>query len=82
VSRSLKQFKVASVLTLFKVREDPSVPVHPSGRRGYIIRTPFNVFCLKTQLWEDGCNRPDDVLYKARRAYKVQPSGRQSSWSG
>jgi hypothetical protein len=27
-------------------------------------------------------SRPDDVLHKASRAYKVQPSGRQSSWSG
>jgi hypothetical protein len=46
-------------------------------------------FCFKTQLWEDGPNRPDDVwsrlddvLHKASRAYKVQPSGRQFSWSG
>jgi hypothetical protein len=46
-------------------------------------------FCLKTQLWEDGYNlpddvwsRPDDVLHKASRAYKVHPSGSQSSWSG
>jgi hypothetical protein len=45
-------------------------------------------FCFKTQLWEDGCNRPDyvwsrsdDVFHKASRAYKVQPSWRQSSWS-
>jgi len=37
VSRSFEQFKVASVRTLFRVREDPSVPVHPSGRRGYVM---------------------------------------------
>jgi hypothetical protein len=57
-------------------------------------RTPFSVrqgkwFRSKTQIWEDSCNRPDDVcsrpnaiLDKASRAYKVQPSGRQSPWSG
>jgi len=46
-------------------------------------------FWLKTQLWEDGCNRPDDVcsrldaiLDKVSCAYIVQPSGRQSSLSG
>jgi hypothetical protein len=51
--------------------------------------TRISVSASKTQLWEDGCYRPDDVwsrledvLYKARRAYKVQPSGWQSSWSG
>jgi hypothetical protein len=42
----------------------------------------------KTQIWEDNCNHPDDVcsrpdaiLDKASSAYKVQPSGRQSSCS-
>jgi hypothetical protein len=45
-------------------------------------------FLSKTQIWKDSCNRsndvcshPDAILGKARRAYKVQPSGRQSSWS-
>jgi hypothetical protein len=33
-------------------------------------------FSLKTQLWEDDYNRLDDVLHKASRAYKVQPSRR------
>jgi hypothetical protein len=31
------------VRTLFKVREDTSVQVHPSGRRGYIVQTLFRV---------------------------------------
>jgi hypothetical protein len=39
-------------------------------------------FSLKTQLWEDGYNRPDDVLHKASRTYKVQQFGHQFSWSG
>jgi len=57
-------------------------------------RTPFSVqhgkgFCSKRQIWEDSCNRQDDVcsrpdtiLDKVNRAYKVQQSGRQSPWSG
>jgi hypothetical protein len=55
------------------------------------VWTPFSVrlamgFLSKTQIWEDNCNRPDDVcscpddlLHKASCAYKVQPSGRHSS---
>jgi hypothetical protein len=33
MSKSFKLFKVASVRTLFRVREDFSVPVNPSGRQ-------------------------------------------------
>jgi hypothetical protein len=44
VSKSFEQFKVSSVRTLFRVREDPSVLAHPSGRRGYTVRTPFSVW--------------------------------------
>jgi len=55
---------------------------------------PFSVppvmrFLSKTQIWEDSCNRQDDVsshpnaiLDKASGAYKVQPSECQSSLSG
>jgi hypothetical protein len=46
-------------------------------------------FLSKTQLWEDHCNRPDDVdsrqdalIHKASIAFKIQTSGRQSAWSG
>jgi len=46
-------------------------------------------FFPKTQIWEDSCNRPDDVdsrpdtlIHKASRAFKIQTSGRQPSWSG
>jgi hypothetical protein len=38
--------------------------VIPSGRHSVFDKNYG--FCLKTQLWEDGCYRPDDVLYKAR----------------
>jgi hypothetical protein len=53
-------------------------------------RTPFSVrqgkrFHSKTQIWEDSCNRPNDVcscpdaiLDRASRTYKVQLSGRAS----
>jgi hypothetical protein len=46
-------------------------------------------FLSKTQIWEDRCNRPDDVdsrpdvlIHKASIAFKIQTSGRQSSQSG
>jgi hypothetical protein len=45
-------------------------------------------FLSKTQIWEDRCNSPDDVnscsdvlIHKASRAFKIQTSGRQPSWS-
>jgi hypothetical protein len=43
-------------------------------------------FLSKTQIWEDRCNRPDDVDSKFRDffpncAFKIQTSGRQPSWS-
>jgi hypothetical protein len=44
VFRSFEQFKIASIWTLFRVREDPSVLVNPSGRHGYTVRTPFSVW--------------------------------------
>jgi hypothetical protein len=46
-------------------------------------------FLSKTQIWEDCCNRSDDVesrpnglIHKASIAFKIQTSGRQSSWFG
>jgi hypothetical protein len=46
-------------------------------------------FLSKTQIWEDRCNRLDDVdsrpdmlIHKASIPFKIQTSGRQSSWSG
>jgi hypothetical protein len=50
VSRSFEQFKFAYVQTswqyvrkLFRVREDSSSPMHPSGRRGYTVWTLIRV---------------------------------------
>jgi hypothetical protein len=77
MSRSFKLFQVASVRTFQQY-----------------VQTPFSVrlavrFLSKTQIWEDSCNhlddvcsRPDTLIHKASRAFKVQPFGRQSSWSG
>jgi hypothetical protein len=46
-------------------------------------------FLSKTQIWEERYNRPNNVdsrpdalIHKASRAFKIQTSGRQSSWSG
>jgi hypothetical protein len=46
-------------------------------------------FLSKTQIWEDCCNRPDDVesrpdelIHKASITIQIQMSGRQSAWSG
>jgi hypothetical protein len=46
-------------------------------------------FLSKTQIWEDRCNRPDDVdshpiklIHKASIAIQIQTSRHQSSWSG
>jgi hypothetical protein len=79
VSRSFKQFKLASVWTswqyvrtLFRVREDFSVPVHSSRQRGYTVRTPVRArgelgFPSQTQIWEDSCIRPDIRSTPSRR---------------
>jgi len=46
-------------------------------------------FLPKTQIWEDRSSRLEDVdshsdalIHKASRAFKIQMSGRQSSWFG
>jgi hypothetical protein len=51
------------------------------------VRTTLNVqqasgFPSKIQLWEDRCNRPDELIHKASITFKIQTSGRQSAWSG
>jgi hypothetical protein len=45
-------------------------------------------FLSKAQLWEDRCNRPDDVdsrldvlIHNGSIAIQIQTSGRRSSWS-
>jgi hypothetical protein len=67
--------------------------LHPSGRLSCPYGRPL-VFdqasdSFQVQIWEDCCNRPDDVdscpdalLLKARIAVQIQPSGRLSTWSG
>jgi hypothetical protein len=49
---------------------------------------PAMGFPSKTQIWEDRCNRPDDVdsrpnafNHKSSCAFKIQTSGWQHSWS-
>jgi hypothetical protein len=67
--------------------------LHPSGRHGNTVRKPFSVrqvigFLSQTHIWEDNCNRPDDVCYhsdaildKASCTEEVQPSRHQTPWS-
>jgi hypothetical protein len=52
------------------------------------VRSSFRV-SFQTQIWEDCCNRPDDVdsrpdtlIHKASIAIQIQMSGRQLAWSG
>jgi hypothetical protein len=76
VSRSFELFQLASVWT-FQQHVRTTLSVHPAMG-----------FPSKTQLWEDRCNRLDDVdshpdalIHKASIAFKIQTFGRQSSWS-
>jgi hypothetical protein len=68
--------------------------LHPSGRfsspsgRSSVFDQASG-FLSKTQIWEDCCNRPNDVdfrpgalIHKASIAIQIQTSGGQSSWSG
>jgi len=61
--------------------------LHPSRRLSStsdaILCSIIYGFLSKTQIWEDSCNRPDDVdscpdalIHKASRAFKIQTSGR------
>jgi hypothetical protein len=50
---------------------------------------PAMGFLSQTQIWEDRCNRPNDVdsrpnplIHMASHAFKVQTSRCQPSWSG
>jgi hypothetical protein len=59
---------------------------HPS-RRHSVFDKQWDFF-PKTQIWEDSCNRPDDVdsrpdtpIHKVSIVFKIQTSGCQSSWS-
>jgi hypothetical protein len=77
VSRSFKLFQLASVRK-FQQHVRTTLSVRPAMG-----------FPSKTQIWEDRCNRPDDVdscpvalIHKASLVFKIQTSRRQSSWSG
>lgn len=71
-----------------------SASVNPSRRCGYTVRMPFSVrqvkwFFSQTQISEDNCNCPDNVVFrldsildKASRVEEVQPFGHQSTLSG
>jgi hypothetical protein len=66
-SRRSSEFKKIPVFQCIR----PDDVVIPSGRHSVFDKNYG--FCLKTQLWEDGCYRPDnvwscpdDVLYKVR----------------
>jgi hypothetical protein len=76
VSRSFELLQLASVWT-FQQHVQMTLSVRPAMG-----------FPSKTQLWEDCCNRPDDVdsrpnalIHEVSIAFKIQMSGRQSSWS-
>jgi hypothetical protein len=68
--------------------------LHPSGRfsspSGRLsVFDQASGFFFQTQIWEDCCNRPDDVvscpdalIHKESIAIQIQQSGRQSAWSG
>jgi hypothetical protein len=77
MSRNFELFQLASVRTSQQHGQTPL-----SVRQGKGPRS-------KTQIWEDSCNRPDNVcshldaiLHKASHAYKVLLFGRRSSWTG
>jgi len=76
MSKSFKLFQLASVWTF-----------QPHVRTTLSVR-PAMGFLSKTQIWEDRCNRPDDVdsrpnalIHKASCAFKIQTSERQQSRS-
>jgi hypothetical protein len=76
VSRSFELFQLASVRT-FQQHVWTTLSVRPAIG-----------FLSKTLIWEDRCNRLDDVdsrldafIHKASITFKIQIFGRQSSWS-
>jgi hypothetical protein len=77
VSRSFELLQLASVRS-FQQHVRTTLSVRPAMR-----------FLSKIQIWEDRCNRSDDVdsrpdvlIHKASRAFKIQTSGQQPTWSG
>jgi len=77
MSRSFELLQLASVRMIQQ-------PV----RATLSVRSSFRI-SFQTQIWEDCCNRPDDVdsrsgalIHKVSISIQIQTSGRQSSWSG
>jgi hypothetical protein len=83
-----------SVWTFLCVKKLRTVPtcIHPDVSAAHPDDTqvrPTTGVLFKTQIWEDRCNRPDDVdscpdalIHKASIAFEIQTSGHQPSWSG
>jgi hypothetical protein len=77
-----------SVSRSFELVQLASVRMFQQHIRTTLSVRPAMGFLSKTQIWEDRCNRPDDVdsrpdalIHKASIAFKFQTSGHQSSWS-
>jgi hypothetical protein len=77
MSRSFELLQLASVQTFQQL-----------VRTILSARSSFRISC-QMQIWEDCCNRPDDVgsrpdafIHKASIAIQIQTSRRQSAWSG
>jgi hypothetical protein len=77
VSRSFELLQLASVRTI----QQPL-------RTTLSVRSSFKI-SFQTQIWEDCCNRPDDVdsrpdvlIHKASIVNQIQTFGRQSAWTG
>jgi hypothetical protein len=81
-------FGPSSVLRSFELFQLASIWTFQQHVRTTISVRPAMGFLSKTQIWEDRCNRPDDVdslsdalIHKASCAIKIQMSGRQPLWS-
>jgi len=79
----------SSVSKSFELLQLASVRTFQQHVRTTLSVRPATGFLSKIQIWEDRCNRPDDVdscpdalIHKESIAFKIKTSGRQFSWSG
>lgn len=79
----------SSVWKSFKLLQHASVQTFQQHVWTTLSVRQASRFLSKTQLWEDRCNRPDNVdshldelIHKASIVIQIQMSGRRSSWSG
>jgi hypothetical protein len=77
-----------SVSRIFELLQLASVRTFQQHIRTTLSVRPAMGFPSKIQIWEDRCNRPnnvdyhpDELIHKASIAFKIQTSGHQSSWS-